>query len=476
MKREPLLVVGLMVLAGIRVAIFATLLPAVTRPDELQHYDRILAVAKGQHFGGVKPLSDEAIGTFFLALQEDSKSAATAAPETSRSERRPAPPASESTSDQPLVLALNHEDCEPPLYYEMAAAWHQLGEVLVWRHMQLPYWDRYLNILFVAGLVGLGYLVGRRVFSGSARLIVPTLLAFLPQSDLYGLNNDSLLPLIFGFFVLAYVGLLAQPTSVWRSFVCGLALALCAWTKTTCVPVLVLGTLAFAQTLLTREAVARKVGGFVAGLAVAIPLYVLNLRTFGHLSGAFTKMQLHGYTLKPFAQWFHHPFFTPVGFIEFCTELSNSYWLGEMSFNPWQGEVLLHAPYLFVWVCPLLTLLILAVGWRATPGVDRRVLVFSWICVMASAGFLAASSIPLTYGIRPTPTPWWTFPGFVGGRLMIGTLIPFAVLTASACERLKSPRIRIALLLGALLALNVASAWLLADAFTGRFSVSSILR
>ena len=74
MKREPLLVVGLMVLAGIRVAIFATLLPAVTRPDELQHYDRILAVAKGQHFGGVKPLSDEAIGTFFLALQEDSKS------------------------------------------------------------------------------------------------------------------------------------------------------------------------------------------------------------------------------------------------------------------------------------------------------------------------------------------------------------------------------------------------------------------
>jgi len=59
---------------------------------------------------------------------------------------------------------------------------------------------------------------------------------------------------------------------------------------------------------------------------------------------------------------------------------------------------------------------------------------------------------------------------------MIGTLLPFAVLTASACERVRSKAMRIAILLSVLITLNAVSAWLLADAFSGQFSVSSVIK
>ncbi len=147
-----------------------------------------------------------------------------------------------------------------------------------------------------------------------------------------------------------------------------------------------------------------------------------------------------------------------------------------MPLNHWQGQVLLHSPYFLVWLCPLLTLLILATTARRSVGVDRRVVILCWTSFVASIGFLAASSVPMDFGIRPTPSAWWSFPGFVGGRLMIGTLIPFAILTALACERLKSRALRIVVLLSVLITLNAASAWLLADAFSGQYDVSSIIK
>jgi hypothetical protein len=470
MKRESLLVIGLMFVAAARVAIYAVLLPALTRPDELQHYDRVLSVANGESWEGVKPLSREAIGAFFWALKDDSQT-----------EQRPPAPSTQARPSHPEEAAKfepepNHEFCEPPLYYRAAGYWHTLGQGLVWRPSLMPYWDRLLNIPLVAGLVGLGYLVARRIFTGDARLIVPTFLALLPQSDLYGINNDALMPVVFGLFVLTYAALCARPQSAVLSFLCGLTLAACAWTKTTSVPLLVVGVLAFAQTLMTGQSIPRKVVGFTCGLLFAAPLYLWNLHNFGHLTGAFTKMQMQGYTVRPFAQWFRHPICTPSGLIAFWTELTNAYWLGEMPLNHWQGQVLLHAPYLLVWLCPLLTLIILAtVSWRSARP-QRRVLFLCWICFVVSAGFLAASSAPMDFGIRPTPTPWWSFPGFVGGRLMIGTLLPFAILTASACERLKSRAMRIAVLLSILITLNAASAWLLADAFSGQYNVSSAIK
>jgi hypothetical protein len=469
-KRESLLVIGLMFVAAARVAIYSALLPALTRPDELQHYDRVLSVATGETWEGVKPLHREAIGAFLWALKEQAP--------TEKRQAPPRAPASPSNAREPghAEQELNHEFCEPPLYYAIAGGWHALGQALVWRPSLMPYWDRFLNIPLVAGLVGLGYLVARRIFTGDGRLIVPTFLALLPQSDLYGINNDALMPIVFGLFVLTYTLLCANPQSVVLSFLCGLTLAACAWTKTTSVPLLVVGVLAFAQTLLTGLSLGRKLIGFASGLLLAIPLYIWNLRTFGHLSGAWTKMQMQGYTIRPFTQWFHHPIFTPAGLIAFWTELTNAYWLGEMPLNHWQGQVLLHAPYLLVWLCPLLTLIILAAAWRRNAGIQHRVLVLCWTGFVVSAGFLAVSSAPMDFGIRPTPTAWWSFPGFVGGRLMIGTLLPFAVLTGSACERVRSRAVRIAILLSVLITLNAVSAWLLADAFSGNYSVSSVIK
>jgi hypothetical protein len=469
-KRESFLVIGLMLVAAARVAIYAALLPALTRPDELQHYDRVLSIAKGEAWEGVKPLSQEAVGAFLWALREEAPA----------KERQPPPRAQAGPPNvRPFGKSepeLNHEFCEPHLYYKIVGYWHALGQNLVWRPAQMPYWDRFFNVPLVAGLVGLGYLVARRIFTGDGRWIVPIFLALLPQSDLYGINNDALIPIVFGLFVLTYVLLRTNPRSTLLSFLCGLTLAGCAWTKTTSVPLLVVGALAFAQTLLTGQSVARRSVGLACGLLLAVPLYVWNLHTFGHLTGAFTKMQMQGISVRPFVQWFRHPIFTPTGLIAFWTELTNAYWLGEMPLNHWQGQVLLHAPYLLVWLCPVLTLLILVVTARRNIGIDRRVVMLCWTSFVVSVGFLAASSAPMDFGIRPTPSAWWSFPGFVGGRLMIGTLLPFAILAASACERLKSRTLRIAVLLSVLITLNAVSAWLLADAFSGQYDVSSVIK
>jgi hypothetical protein len=61
-------------------------------------------------------------------------------------------------------------------------------------------------------------------------------------------------------------------------------------------------------------------------------------------------------------------------------------------------------------------------------------------------------------------------PRLSNGRLMIGTIIPFAVLTAVALGRIKAKSIRIATLSLTLLLLNGMSAWMLSDAFNGRYS------
>jgi hypothetical protein len=146
-------------------------------------------------------------------------------------------------------------------------------------------------------------------------------------------------------------------------------------------------------------------------------LLILNLRTFGRLTGAFAKMQMEGQTIRPLAAWFHHPVLTFSGFAGFFSELTTFYWLGEQPLNHWHGQALFNVPYQLVWLCPVLTVAIL--GAAPTKGAIWRLCIASFL---ASLAFLAITSAATDFGIRPTPRAWWTFPGFVGGRLMIGTL------------------------------------------------------
>jgi hypothetical protein len=82
----------------------------------------------------------------------------------------------------------------------------------------------------------------------------------------------------------------------------------------------------------------------------------------------------------------------------------------------------------------------------------------------ASVCFLALSSVALDFGKWGSPSPLFAFPGFVCGRLMCGTLVPFAIVAACGIETL-APRRRPAVwsfaILGALcLMIAVSEIWL----------------
>jgi hypothetical protein len=110
---------------------------------------------------------------------------------------------------------LNHEASQPPLYYTVAGLWWRAGKLCGFHGGFLLYWLRFLNLVFVALLVWLGYVAARLVFPGERflRLGVPAVLAFFPQTAFYSIQNDVLSPVCFGaaFILLVQLGRAEMP-------------------------------------------------------------------------------------------------------------------------------------------------------------------------------------------------------------------------------------------------------------------------
>ena len=81
--------------------------------------------------------------------------------------------------------------------------------------IQLLYWMRFLNVPLVAVMVWLGWLAARTTFPENRfiRLAVPALIAVLPQTTFYAINNDILTPLTFGAAFVLLVRVWRRPCS-----------------------------------------------------------------------------------------------------------------------------------------------------------------------------------------------------------------------------------------------------------------------
>src|SRR5208337_4976765 len=116
-----------------------------------------------------------------------------------------------------------------------------LGKLLGFHDGPLLYWLRFLNILFVFALVWVGYAAARLVFPERKflRLGVPALLAFLPQTAFYSIQNDVLSPLCFGAAFICLVKLLrTEVPGVHLGMLTGLTLAATFLTKISNLPLL----------------------------------------------------------------------------------------------------------------------------------------------------------------------------------------------------------------------------------------------
>jgi hypothetical protein len=300
------------------------------------------------------------------------------------------------------------------------------------------YWLRFLNILFIVVLVWLGYAAAQLVFPENhfVRLGVPAMLAFLPQSAFYSINNDVLSPLCFGAAFICLIHLWrAENPGIKLGITTGLALAAVFLTKISNLPLFVLGTavvlLKVWRCLKSGNLPASR-GAFaalalIAGLPVIAWLVWCKL-VYGDFTGSAAKIQILGWTHKPFADWWHHPIFTPHGLWLFVSENLASFWRGELV---WHLKRLalpaVDTVYVITSICLLgVALFTASPRFKLATAAQRQALLLAFGSFLATLAFLGFLSI--IYDFHDCPYPSREHPYFTSGRLMLGALIPFLLL------------------------------------------------
>jgi hypothetical protein len=447
--KEQKIVWWICLAAAIHVFVFAAAFPVFNQLDEGCHFDLVVRYSQGNLPRGLQPMCQEASLYLLTYRSPEFEWLATSYPDG----RFPAPPwaqtitnqsawrkaafaqaATDWETDKKLPFWTNYETSQPALYYTLAGLWWRMGQGLGFAGLGLVYWLRFLNVVFVAGLVWIGYYAAREVFPEQKffTLGVPMLIAFAPTQAFYSIQNDMLSPVCFG---AAFIFLLR----LWRAeipgkslgAITGLLLAAAFLAKLSNVPLLAVSgifvvlkmcRLAKAGTL-QRALPAFIVLFFCAVLPAAAWLAWTKI-AFGDFTGSAAKLRFITWTPKPFREWWHHPIFTPLGLWTFLSQLTWTTWEGSLH---WHGNLLtlpaVNAIYailtLSVLIFALLNLLTRA---KSINEFQHRALWFGFFCVAAGAGFLAYLSIIYDFGICPDPSR--EHPYFAEGRLILGAMVP----------------------------------------------------
>lgn len=430
----------LCVFAAIHVFIFSAAFPFFNNVDEQAHFDLVVKYSHGEIPRRLEPVSAEsaqyivAFGTLeYLG--------------NFHGDPVPPPPWTQPPDKVRQALfadenvwkkVVNWEATQQPLYYFLAGAWWNLGQRLGFEGGHLLYWLRFLNIFFVAALVWLGYLAARMIFPERKflRIGVPALLASMPQSVFYSIENDVLSPLCFGAaFVLLMKFLRAEKPGVWLGNAAGLALAATFLAKNSNLPMLAVAAAAVLLKIvgLVKSGKLRAAWPSMLSLFFWVAAAVAGWTAWckynlGDFTGMEAQARFMRMTLKPFNEWWDHPIFTPSGFWIFIHDLVATFWRGEIL---WRRLPLAWPPVDMVYVASTIiftgvALLNLLPKSRFATPLQREMLWFGFACLMAAIVFLGFLSI--IYDFHDDFNPSRTHPYFSLGRLMLGALIPFMLL------------------------------------------------
>ena len=448
--RERKIVLFLCLLAAIHVVIFSAAFPFFNNVDEQIHFDLAVKYAQGHVPRALEPVSDEAVNYIVLFSTSEYVGNATNYP----GGQFPPPPWTQTLEKiRPELIAktaswravTNYEASQPPLYYSLAAVWWDLGKLLGLHDGSLLYWLRFLNIILIGALVWLGYVAARLVFPEKkfVALGVPALVAFIPQTAFYSIQNDVLSPLCFGATFIGLVKLLrAEIPGVRLGIYTGLALAATFLTKISNLPLLVVSALV----VLMKAAQLARAGkirfalpallvlALCAGLPTAAWLAWCKI-IFGDFSGTAAKIQFLGWTHKPFAEWWHHPIFTPHGLWTFLSGLMATFWQGEFMWHRQPlAAPLADVVYLLLTIAAFcFALLHLRPQSQCTSAPQRQALWLGSASFAAAVAFLGFLSI--IYDFHDCFYPSQAHPYFTSGRLMLGALIPFLLLFVFGLDR-----------------------------------------
>jgi hypothetical protein len=468
-SQERVLVLLLCCAAAVHVFIYSAAFPFFNTVDEQSHFDLAVKYSQGLVPRALERVSAEATPYVVIYGTHEFLWASNNFPV----EQFPPPWTQPMEKIAPQLLSwqvswnnvTNHETAQPPLYYTLAGSWWRLGKACGFHDGFLLYWIRFLNILFVAVLVWLGYVAARMIFPENLflKIGVPALLAVFPQTVFYSIQNDVLSPLCFGAAFICLVKLLrADAPGVRLGTATGLALAATYLAKISNLPLLAVSgaVVLFKISRLARAGNLRAAFPALAALALCAGLPIGGWLAwtkyhFGDFTGAAAKIQFLGWTHKSFGEWWQHPIFTPHGLWTFLSTLLATFWQGEFLWHrqPLASPVVdaIYAVSSIGFVGVAMAALLFRSN--AATGPQRQALWFGFLCLVAAAAFLGFLSI--IYDFQDCFYPSRAHPYFTSGRLILGALIPFLLLFVygldCALGRLKINWVKPAVLIGLIL-------------------------
>jgi hypothetical protein len=334
----------------------------------------------------------------------------------------------------------NHELAQPPVYYAVAGGWYRLGETLRLPCGHLVFSIRWLNALFMVGLVWaahrLACATGRR--DPLTRIGVPLLVALFPQDAFYSISNDALSPLLTASALLAILRMHGGHPRSSASVVAGLLTASAVLTKYTNCVVLIPAIAFTGMNLWKREFRQRgwlrcNLLFWVSAFAPIVAWGVRNAVLFGDPTARRLFFESLGWQPKPLGALFDHPIFSFPGLLHFLDGLCRDFWRGRFM---WNGEFMAHTWADAVYVATSGVFLVVATvavarecaRWLrnrrlpAQPNADLG----AWLTVAGGVALLAFFSIWIETGERSVPPR--DDPFFTMGRLISGCIVPFALL------------------------------------------------
>ena len=448
---EKLAVWLLCTLAAVHVFVFSAALPFFNPTDEEFHLDLAVKYSQGHIPRALETFSDEARPAIILYGTSEYFHP----PEDFPGGHYPLPPWLQppeqvapylQANDEAGRRVRNHEASQPPLYYAVAGLWWRLGQICRFDEGFLLYLIRFSNIPYLMLSVWLGYEAARILFPERPfiRFGVPALLAVLPQSALYLVQNDALSPLCFGAVFVGLACWLRKDILTSRlAAATGLAIAATFLTKLSNLPFLAVAAVVIVFQVLrqartgTLRATLPALTILVSCAGVPIVAWLIrNKLVFGDFTASAAKIQMLGWTHKPFSEWWSHPIFTPAGFWTFLSDLLAAFWLGE---GVWHGHTQASPSLRGFYIFLSLTCLVLAMAglWSRANTLNRlqrRGLWLSLGCVVAGIVFLGFLSI--IYDFHDCVYPSRKYPYFASGRLLLGMAIPFLLLCIYGLDHL----------------------------------------
>ncbi|MDR3456534.1 MAG: DUF2142 domain-containing protein [Verrucomicrobiae bacterium] len=441
------IIIFLGLLAMVHSFIFTAAFPCFSVVDEQQHLDLVLHYARADVPRTLTLLDSNTVP--FLVIYDSPEYMQASGPIAPPPWQQPIASVRARLTDKMLAyqtLFQNHEASQPPLYYSLAGAWWQLGKQLNLDGLALLYWLRFLGVPLSFALVWLGWVAARNLFPENdfIQVAVPALIAFLPQTTFYTVNNDNLSPLVFGAAFLLLMKFWGTEMPGRRlAAATGLALAATYLTKLSNLPLLAVAGLFVGLKILgwwwrgRLRASLWPLALLLLCAAGPMAAWMIWCQTnFGDLTGTAQKIKFLNWSHKPFSEWLHHPLFTAQGFWFFLKTNLATFWQGEQL---WHRRPLANPAVDSAYAALTLGALALTLAALLRPRSgfttqQRAAVTFGFLCFVAMLAFFALLSVK--YDFQDCFYPSRAQPYFTSGRLMLGMLVPFLILFAAGLDRL----------------------------------------